>query len=81
MSITKLADGCPRTNQPDIGVTLWGDAIRDIVYFTPPQSNISELNELSEKSFCLANIEFDFVCRRFVNVSTIRTAHSTGCYD
>ncbi|XP_037040011.1 uncharacterized protein LOC119077006 isoform X1 [Bradysia coprophila] len=41
VSITKLADSCPRTNQPDIGVTLWGDIIRDIVYFTPPQSNIS----------------------------------------
>lgn len=41
VSITKLADGCPHINQPDIGVTLWGDTIRDIVYFTPPQSNIS----------------------------------------
>lgn len=44
VSITKLADDCPRTNQSDIGVTLWGGTVCDVVYFTPPQSNISKLD-------------------------------------
>lgn len=42
VSITELADGYPRTDNSDIDTMLWEDKILDIIYFTPPQSNISE---------------------------------------
>lgn len=78
VSITKLADGCTRTNHPEFGAMLWEDKILDIIYFTPPQSNISKnlQNYFSQKNISNLNIN-----RCFINNSTIRTAHSSSCYD
>lgn len=41
VSITKLANGSPHSNRSEIGTMLWEDNILDVIYFTPPQSNIS----------------------------------------
>lgn len=41
VSITKLANGNPRSIHNEVEEMLWKDKILDIIYFTPPQSNIS----------------------------------------
>lgn len=38
ISLTRLAE----SNEPEIGTMLWEHKILDVIYFTPPQSNISK---------------------------------------
>lgn len=76
VSITKLAD----SNRPEIATMLWNDKIIDTVYFTPPQSNISTLQQF-HLTYFQTKFNFDISNRCYVNYTTIWATHSIGRYD
>lgn len=72
VSITKLANSGPSSDRPEIGTMVWQDNILDVIYFTPPQSNISMIHTYIKFSEILLTL-FEFRC--FVNDSTIRRTY------